>query len=71
MLSDTKDMKYDVLTAVKMSMLVFWAATPCRCLHLQGRDLALKMEVVYFSETLVSTYKPTWCFYPEDQHRQA
>jgi hypothetical protein len=42
------DMRFEVLTAVKMSMLVFWVVTPCElvdrhqrfggayCLHLQG-----------------------------------
>jgi hypothetical protein len=28
------------------------------------------MELVYFSETLVSTYKCTRRYNPEDQHRQ-
>jgi len=30
----------------------------------------LKMEEVCFSETLVTTYKSTWCYYPEDKHVQ-
>jgi hypothetical protein len=41
-------------------LLVFWVVTPCglvgRCQHFGG--------------TLVSTYKSTWCYYPEDQHWQ-
>jgi hypothetical protein len=45
-----------------MSMLLFWVVMPCR---LAGRykhfeeTLALKMEAVCFSETLVPTYKST------------
>jgi hypothetical protein len=45
---EENDMKFEVLPAVKMSMLVFWVVTPCGlavryqrlrgtyCLHLQG-----------------------------------
>jgi hypothetical protein len=33
------------------------------------RSSALKMEAVCSSETLVSTYKSTRRYYPEDQHR--
>jgi hypothetical protein len=31
---------------------------------------ALKMETVFFPETLVSTYKSTWRHNPEDEHRR-
>jgi hypothetical protein len=31
--------------------------------------LALKMEIICSSETLVSTYKYTPCYYLEDQHQ--
>jgi hypothetical protein len=31
---------------------------------------ALKVETVCSPETLVSTYKFTWRYYPEDQHRR-
>jgi hypothetical protein len=39
-------------------MLLFWAVTPCD---------ALKMETVFFSETLVSTHKFTRRHNPEEQ----
>jgi hypothetical protein len=52
--------------AVKMLMLVFWVVTLC---GLVGRASALKMETVCFSETLVSTYKSTWHYNPEDKHQ--
>jgi hypothetical protein len=57
------DVRFEVLTVVKMSMLVFWIVMLC------GLE-ALKMERVCFSETLVSTYKSTWCYNPEDQYHQ-
>jgi hypothetical protein len=31
--------------------------------------ITLKMKVVDVSETLVCTYKYTWCYNPEDKHR--
>jgi hypothetical protein len=61
---------FEVLTAVKMSVFIFWVVTPCGpvgryqsfgetyCPHLQGRaEAAPKMEAVRFSETLVSSFK--------------
>jgi hypothetical protein len=81
----TSHMRSVVLTAVKMSMLVFWVVTPCGlvgryqrfrgtyCLLLQGflsPSSAPKMEALCFSETLVSTFKSTRRYYLEDQHRQ-
>jgi hypothetical protein len=62
--------------AVKMSRLVFWVVIPCGLvgryklfggtyhLHFQTD---LKMEVVCSSETLISTYKSTQHYNPEDQ----
>jgi hypothetical protein len=54
-------MRSEVLTAVKMSMLVFWVVTPyglagrtSYCLHFSG----LKLEAVFFSETLVAPASP-------------
>jgi hypothetical protein len=49
-------MRFEVLTAVKMSMFSFLAA--------------LKIDAVCSSETLISSYKPTWRYKSEDQHRQ-
>jgi hypothetical protein len=50
-------MRFEVLTAVKMSMLVFSVVPP-----------ALKMEALCASETLV--YKFTRRYNPEYQHQQ-
>jgi hypothetical protein len=63
-------MRFEVLTAVKMLMLVFWIVTPCGlvgryqrfggtyCLHLQ----VFSPKAVCSSQTLVSTYKSTQHF---------
>jgi hypothetical protein len=65
--------RFEVLTAVKMSMLVFWVVTPCglvRRYQRFGETYCLQllyMETVCFSETLVSAYKSTWSYNPEDQ----
>jgi hypothetical protein len=101
---NTLCVRFEVLTAVRMTMLFFRVVTTCRVvgtyrLHLQAEDgdsmflrnvgmylriytelqprrktfsqspsSALKMEIVCFSETLVSTYKSTWYHNPEGQH---
>jgi hypothetical protein len=54
-------MRFEVLTAVKMSMLVFCIVKPCAL-------VGLKMKAVWFSEMLIFTYKSTWHYSPEDQH---
>jgi hypothetical protein len=75
-MTDGQESRYvrsEVLTAVKMSMLLFWVVTPCRlvgcCYKRFGRkncpfrteaNSTLKMERVCFSETLVCTYKSKW-----------
>jgi hypothetical protein len=65
-------MKSEVLTAVKMSLLVFWVVTPCglagRYQRFEG-SYSLKMETMCSSETLVST-ESTRRYNPEDKHRQ-
>jgi hypothetical protein len=43
-------MRFEVLTVVKLSMLVFWDVTPCGLVGRHQR-FALKIEVVCFSET--------------------
>jgi hypothetical protein len=48
-------MKFEILAAAKMPMLVFWFVN-------------LKMEAVCSSEKLVSTYKSTRRYNPEGQH---
>jgi hypothetical protein len=71
-------LRFEVLISVTMYMLVFWAATPwgfagrykrlegTYYLHFQGLS-DLKMEAVFFSETL-STYKSTRRYSPEEQY---
>jgi hypothetical protein len=58
---------------VKMSKLVFWVVMPRERVgrYQRFRKAVLKMEVVYSSETLVSTYKLTVSYYPEDEHEIA
>jgi hypothetical protein len=62
-------MELEVLTAVKSLMLIFWIVTPCGLLA-DTNISALKMEAVCSSETLVSIYKSTRCYYPKYQHQQ-
>jgi hypothetical protein len=58
--------RFQVLLAMKISMLVFWKAVCFSKIfvttHSSTRryNLDLKMEVVCFFETLVSTYRSTW-----------
>jgi len=54
-------MRFEVITAVKMSMLVFWAVTT---------SSALKMEAVSPFETLVSAYKSKSHYYIGYQHER-
>jgi hypothetical protein len=58
---------------MKMYLLVFWVVSRVGkrfggicCLRLA----ALKMEAVCTSETLISSYKSTRRYNPEDQHRE-
>jgi len=44
------DIKFEVLTAVKMSMFFFWVVTPCGFVYFTS---ALKMARVCFSEKLM------------------
>jgi hypothetical protein len=64
-------MRFEVLTAVKMTMLFLWVVMSYRLVGRYQRfgETALNMETVCFSETLVSTYESTR-HNPEDQHRQ-
>jgi hypothetical protein len=54
-------MRFEVLMAVEVLMLVFQVEMPCGL---------VKMEAVCFCEMLVSTYKFTKHYHPEDQHQQ-
>lgn len=60
----------EVLTAVKMSMIVFWVLMPCGLTgtHSSVRKYCLHLQV-YASEMLVSPYKFTLRYNPEDQTR--
>jgi hypothetical protein len=57
---ESGQVRFEVLTAVKISMSVFLVVTACTS--------ALNMEVVCSSETLVSTYRSTRRYNSEDQH---
>jgi hypothetical protein len=48
-------------TVGNLSIMVFWVVTPCGL-------VALKMEEIFSSETLVSTYKSTRRHNPQDHH---
>jgi hypothetical protein len=64
-----------------VSMFVFWDVSPCgpvgryqrfgatNCLASMFRAEDLKTEAVFFSETLVSTYKSTRRYNPKDQYQ--
>jgi hypothetical protein len=61
-------LRLEVLTAVKMTMVIFWAVTQCdfvggyqsfggtHCIHLQGET---NIEAIRSSETMVIIYKTT------------
>jgi hypothetical protein len=53
-------MRFDVLTVVKMSVLVLWVAIPVFQRNIPSPSLGLRMEV--------STYNSMWRYNPEDQH---
>jgi hypothetical protein len=75
--------RLQVPLVVTMKMAVFWAIAPCRpvwiyqrfrdlyCFHQQSIDealIALMVEAIQTSETLVNTYQSTWCYNPGDSH---
>jgi hypothetical protein len=68
-------MKFDILTEVKMLILVFRVLMPCGLVGRYQRFSktlifsGLKMEIVCFCKILVSTYKSTQHYNPEDQYR--
>jgi hypothetical protein len=57
----TRNVRFEDLTAVKMTMLHLWVVRP---------SSALKMKTVCFSEKFVSTYESTQRHNPDEQHRQ-
>jgi hypothetical protein len=72
---------FEVLTAVRKKMAVFWVLAPCSlvevyqrfrgpyCLRHQGDDFIMMMEVARTSETLVNFYQTTRRYNPEDSHQ--
>lgn len=60
---------FEVLTAVKKSMIFICFVTPCGLVCMSVPTSALQMEAVYSCKTLVSTWQSTWRYNPEDQHR--
>jgi hypothetical protein len=66
-------MRFEVLTAVKMSMLVFWVVTMCGLVgryQRLGETVSIFRAEVCFSKTLFYTYKFKRIYDPEEQHRQ-
>jgi hypothetical protein len=63
-------MKFKVLTAVKMSLFVFWIVTLSGLVYVVDTTVSMK-RTICISEMLVSTYKPPQHFNPEDRHWQA
>jgi hypothetical protein len=70
-------MTSEVLTVVKILMLVSLVVTPCELVdtgtNISDKNAAsmigpvVTTEVVCLSELLISTYKSTWSYYPQDQ----
>jgi hypothetical protein len=55
--------------AVSTMMAVFWVVAPCSLVEVYQRfRIALMMEAVMTSETMVSFYQTTWRYNPEDSH---
>lgn len=54
---------FEVLTAMKVSMPVFWFVMLCGLVCSPDNGYSI------FSQSLVSTYKPTQCHNPEDKYQ--
>jgi hypothetical protein len=77
--TDIKQVGFEVLTAVRTKMTVFWVVEPCSlvevyqrfrgpwCLQ-SSRLIALMMEAARTSEKLVNFYQTTRRYHPEDSH---
>jgi hypothetical protein len=62
--------RFDVFTAVKIQVAVFWVVKQCS--NVVGHQrLTLKMEGARISVMLVSYHITTWCHSPEDQELNA
>jgi hypothetical protein len=65
-----------------MKMAVYWVTALCRLVRvylvsdvptasmIRFSLIALMMEAVQASETVVNLYQSTWCYNPEDSHLQ-
>jgi hypothetical protein len=69
--------RLEVLTAVITKMAVFWVVAPCSVVEVYQHFrspcclIALMMEAVRTSETMVNLYQTTWRYNPEDNHLQS
>jgi hypothetical protein len=62
-------MRCEVLTAVKLSLWIFWVITPCGLVLRYRRFGRLNMGAIYFSSTFVIYVHSALLYYPEDKHR--
>jgi hypothetical protein len=60
--------RLQVPMAASMKLTVFWAVVPCSLVSIIRVIIALMMEAVSTSETLVNLYQTTWHNIPEDSH---
>jgi hypothetical protein len=65
------NVRFVVLTAVKMSVLFFWIVTLCGlvCTYSFGEACCLHLQAE-FSKMLISTYKSTQCNNTKGRHRE-
>jgi hypothetical protein len=64
-------MRFEVVMAVNMSMVVFWVVMPYGVVggyqhNILPASSALKMEALFSFETLVPTYESAWYHHAED-----
>jgi hypothetical protein len=62
------NMRFEVLSAVKMFSVVFWIVVPCE--FVGGYQPFSPEYGRCFSAILVPTYKSTWCHNPENHPGQ-
>jgi hypothetical protein len=63
-----KELRFQVLTAARMKMTVFWDVAPCSLIEF---DRCFPMEALSTSEKSVNFYETTWHNMPEDSHLQS
>jgi hypothetical protein len=67
------EMRFEVLTAVKISIMVFWVVTPCGLAgtyHRFGGTYCPEDGCSMFVQSLIFNYKSARRHNPKDQHRQ-